>query len=229
MAKTHTLPQKLFVEALGTFLLVMIGAGSIITTNYFMHGAASNLLIIAVAHGLALALAVTIAMGISGGHINPAVTIGMLVTRRIKAAEAGAYIVAQVIGAYIGAVMLAVALPAVAGAAVSWGAPSLAHGVSAYQGIAIEAMITFVLVMAVFGTAVDERAPKIGGFGIGLALMMGILVAGPFTGAAANPARAFGPELFSLNFADWYVYWIGPVLGGIIAALIYQHVILRKR
>lgn len=229
MAKTHTLPQKLFVEALGTFLLVMIGAGSIITTNYFMHGAASNLLIIAVAHGLALALAVTIAMSISGGHINPAVTIGMLVTRRIKAAEAGAYIVAQVIGAYIGAVMLAVALPAAAGAAVSWGAPSLAYGVSAYQGIAIEAMITFVLVMAVFGTAVDERAPKIGGFGIGLALMMGILVAGPFTGAAANPARALGPELFSLNFANWYVYWIGPVLGGIIAALIYQHIILRKR
>jgi MIP family channel proteins len=224
---TAPLKQRVFVEALGTFLLVFLGAGAIITSSYFFPLGSSQLLIVALAHGIALGIAVTIAMGISGGHINPAVTIAMLVTRRIKAGEAAAYIVAQVIGALIGAVAL-LGFPAQAGALVGWGAPALGSGISVLQGIFIEALITFVLVIAVFGTCVDKRAPKIAGFGVGLALFTGILVAGPFTGAAANPARALGPEIATLNFTNWYVYWIGPVLGAVIAALLYEYFVLRK-
>ncbi|MDE1768239.1 MAG: aquaporin, partial [Candidatus Micrarchaeota archaeon] len=107
-----------------------------------------------------------------------------------------------------------------------FGAPSLSSNISIWQGIIIEAAITFVLASAVFGTVVDKRAPKIAGFGVGLALFIGILVAGPFTGAAANPARALGPEIVSLNFTNWYVYWIGPILGALIAALLYQYFLL---
>jgi MIP family channel proteins len=224
---SNTLAQKLAVEALGTFLLVFLGAGAIVASAS-AYGA-PDLLIVAIGLGMALAIGVTIAMSISGGHINPAVTIGMLVTGRIKAADAAAYIVAQVVGGYIGAALLALILPASVGAAVNWGSTTLSANVSVLQGIAIEAVITFILVLAVFGTAVDERAPRMGGLGIGLALMLCVLVAGPFTGGSANPARTIGPELVSGNFSYWYVYWIGPIIGGIVAALMYQNVILRKR
>jgi len=227
MAGTPTLAQKALVEALGTFLLVFLGAGAIITSGYFFPGS-SQLLVIALAHGIALALAVTIAMNISGGHINPAVTVAMFATKRISATNAAVYILAQIAGAVVGALAL-LAIPSAVLAGSMLGAPSLAPSVSIFQGIAIEALITFVLVTAVFGTAVDERAPKIGGFGIGLALMLGILVAGPLTGAAANPARALGPEIVSLDFANWYVYWIGPIIGALVAGLIYQYLILPAR
>lgn len=227
MAKSPELYRKLLMEGIGTFLLVFIGAGSIISSSYFSPGA-SQIIVVALAHGLALAIAVTLAMAISGGHINPAVTIGMFVAKRIKAADAVAYILAQVVGAYIGAALLFLIMPSSLGAAVGWGAPALSSSVTVFQGILIEMAITFILVMSVFGTAVDPRAPKIGGFGIGLTLMMCILVAGPLTGAAANPARAIGPMFVTYNFTNWYVYWIGPILGGILAALIYQYIILKK-
>ncbi len=232
MAKEASLSQKVAVEALGTFLLVFLGAGAIMTSTFFFPSAASSnstqLLIAALAHGIALALAVTIALWISGGHINPAVTISMLVTKRISAMHAAIYILAQIIGAIIGAALLLV-FPAQAGAFSAWCAPSLSPFINVWQAIIIEAAITFVLVIAVFGTVVDRRSPKIAGFGVGLALMLGILVAGPYTGAAANPARALGPEIVTLNFSYWYVYWIGPILGGIIAALFYEHFVLKEK
>lgn len=216
------LKQRAFVEALGTFLLVFLGAGAIISSSYFFPASSAQLLIVALAFGIALGLAVSIAMNISGGHINPAVTIAMLVTKRIKGTDAAVYIIAQLIGAVIGAAVL-LGFPLQAGAASAWGVPTLSPVVSVWQGIFIEALITFVLVTAVFGTCVDRRAPKIAGFGVGLALFLGILVAGPFTGAAANPARALGPEIATLNFTDWYVYIIGPILGAVIAALLYDY------
>lgn len=227
MAKNPTLAQKAVVEGLGAFLLVFLGAGSIITSSYFFPGS-SQLLVVALAHGLALAIAVSIAMGISGGHINPAVTIAMLVSKRIGVRDSAVYIISQLVGAVIGAGVLLL-IPSAFAANSMLGAPSLNSSVSVWQGIALEGVITFVLVTAVFGTAIDKRAPKIGGFGIGLALMLGILVVGPLTGAAANPARAFGPEFVIGNFTNWYVYWIGPILGAIIAALIYEYVILRNQ
>lgn len=227
MPNNASLRQKATVEALGTFLLVFIGGGSIITSSFFFVPASSQLLIVAIAYGIALAIAVTIAMGISGGHINPAVTIAMWATKRIKTGDALVYIVAQIICALIGAAVL-FGFPIQAVASAGWSVPALSPIVSVGQGIFIEALITFVLVLAVFGTCVDGRSPKIAGFGVGLALMIGILVAGPFTGAAANPARALGPEIATLNFTNWYVYWVGPILGALIAALLYDRFVLKK-
>jgi len=217
------LGQKVTVEAIGTFILTFIGAGSIIATQ------GNTLIVIALAHGIALAIAVSAAMNISGGHINPAVTIGMLVTRRISVAHAAVYIVAQVAGAIIAGYLLFAVFPDNLGKAVGWGAPALGPQTSIAQGILFEAIMTFVLLYAVFGTAVDPRAPKIGGFGIGLAIAIDIMAGGPFTGAAMNPARAIGPMVASLNFTNWYVYWIGPIAGAIVAALLYHYIVLKNQ
>src|SRR5258706_1550886 len=103
----------------------------------------------------------------------------------------------------------------------------LAPGVSFGMGVLIEAVLTFFLLLAVFGTAVDPRAPKIGGFGIGLTVLVDVLVGGPLTGASMNPARTFGPALAGGFWQNDLVYWIGPIIGAIIAALIYEYVILR--
>jgi len=215
------LGPKLLVEAIGTFLLTFIGAGAIISTQ------GNDLLVIALAHGIVLAIAVTAAMNISGGMINPAVTIGMLVTRRISVKNGIAYIIAEVVGAVIAGYMLFAVYPSAMGNLVHWGTPTLGASTNVGQGILFEAIMTFILVFAVFGTAVDPRAPKVGGFAIGLAVAVDIMAGGPFTGAAMNPARAIGPAIASGDFANWYVYWIGPIVGAIIAALLYHYVIMK--
>jgi len=215
--------QKGAVEAIGTVIRTFIGDGSIIATG------GSTLIVIALAHGIALAIAVSAAMNISGGHINPAVTLGMLVTKRISVQHAAVYIVSQLIGAIFAGYLLMGVFPKTLGSVVNWGAPGLGSQTSVAQGILFEAVMTFILVFAVFGTAVDSRAPKIGGFGIGLAIAIDIMAGGPFTGAAMNPARAIGPMVAALNFTNWYVYWIGPILGSIIAALLYHYVVLKNQ
>jgi MIP family channel proteins len=214
--------QKAAVEAVGTFILTFIGAGSIIATQ------GNTLIVIALAHGIALAIAVSAAMNISGGHINPAVTIAMLTTRRISVQHAVIYIVSQLAGAITAGYLLFGVFPTNLGNNVHWGAPTV-NGISIVQAIFFEAIMTFILLYAVFGTAVDPRAPKIGGFGIGLAIGIDIMAGGPFTGAAMNPARAIGPMIASLYFTNWYVYWIGPILGGVIAALLYQYIVLKNQ
>ncbi len=226
IGKGPSLWQKAAVEAIGVFLLVFFGMGAVVGANLSAPGFV--LLSSALAHGLALAIAVTIALGISGGHINPAVTVSMWITRRIRSRDAIVYIISQVLGGSAATIALLAALPVSLHPLVASGAPALAQGVTVLQGIIVEALITFALVFAVFGTAVDKRSVRMGGFGIGLTLMIGILFAGPITGAAANPAVALGPELMLMNFSNWYVYWIGPVIGGVIAALLYQYVILGK-
>lgn len=218
-----SLGQKSLVEALGTFVLTFIGAGSIIATQ------GNTLVVIALAHGIALAIAVTAAMNISGGHINPAVTLGMLATRKITLQHAAIYIVAQLLGAIVAGYLLFALYPAAMGNLVHWGTPSLGPDTSVAQGILFEAVMTFILVFAVFGTAVDPRHPKVGGFGVGLAIAVDIMAGGPFTGAAMNPARAIGPAIASLSFTDWYVYWIGPIVGAVIAAVLYNYVILKNQ
>ena len=217
------LGQKLTVEAIGTFILTFIGAGSIIATQ------GGQLIVIALAHGIALAIAVSAAMNISGGHINPAITLSMLATKRISVQNAVLYIIAQVIGATIAGYILFGVFPNALGVKVGWGAPALSSQTSIAQGILFEAVMTFILAFAVFGTAVDSRAPKIGGFGIGLAIAIDIMAGGPFTGAAMNPARAIGPMIASLNFTNWYVYWIGPIAGAVIAGLLYQYIVLKDQ
>ncbi len=230
MSTNPNLGQKVLVEAVGTFFLTFIGAGSIIALQYqFVQGGSfPGLVTIALAHGITLAIVVSATMSISGGHINPAVTIGLLVARKISVVNAAAYIIFQVIGATLGGYMLIAIFPSSAGNAVNWGTPSVAGALNLGQAILLEAIMTFLLVFVVFGTAVDSRAPKIGGLAIGLAIAADIMVGGPFTGAAMNPARAIGPAIASGFFNNWYVYWIGPILGGIVASLIYRYLVFGR-
>lgn len=221
-----TLTKRAIAEFIGTLLFVFAGAGSAIASLYASQ-APSSLIIAAFANGLALALVVTSTMNISGGHINPAVTIGMLVTRKIKALDALVYIISQVVGAIIAGGLLVALTPQNVGISANYGAPALSPSINVAQGIILELIMTFFLVFVIFATAVDKRAPSVGGFAIGLTVTADALIGGPFTGAAMNPARAIGPEIAALNFSYWYIYWIGPIIGGILAAIVYEYIFLR--
>ncbi|MBO0888376.1 aquaporin [Candidatus Bathyarchaeota archaeon] len=226
MSNEPDLARKYVAELLGTFLFVFVGAGSAVASFTFDPGA--SLLIGAFANGIGLAVAVSATMSISGGHLNPAVTIGLWLGKKTPAKDVIPYIVAQLVGATIAGLVLISVLPAATGSAVHWGAPGL-NTITIAQGTVFELVMTFFLVLAIYGTAVDKRAPKIGGFGIGLTVLADVLVGGPFTGAAMNPARAMGPMLASLAFPSyWYIYWIGPVIGSILASLIYSRFIESK-
>jgi MIP family channel proteins len=216
--------RRSLAEALGTFALVFIGAGSVLTNSFSNSGTLG----VAIAHGLVLAVMVTATMAISGGHLNPAVTIGLLVTKRGNPVSAAAYIAAQLVGAVVAALLLKVLYPIGVTRAVSLGTPTIASSITLGQAIGIETILTFFLVSAVFGTCVHPDAPKVGGFGIGLVLVFDILVGGPLTGAAMNPARAFGPALVSGQWVGQIVYWIGPLVGGILAGLVWEYLLLPR-
>jgi MIP family channel proteins len=215
-------PKRLLAEVVGTFSFVLVGAGSSVASSSIGLNQSASLLVAALANGLGLAVAVSSTMAISGGHINPAVSISLAVAGKFKLGELLPYILAQLFGSLLAAYTLSVSLPFDPVNASHIGSPSLSVGV--LQGILLEAVMTFVLVIAVFGTAVDQRAPKIAGFGIGIAVLTDVLLGGPFTGAAMNPARAMGPMIVS-GFMPyyWYVYWIGPIIGGLIAGLLYRY------
>jgi MIP family channel proteins len=230
-ANRGTLMPSLFrrslAEALGTFALVFIGTGSVISKYY--PDANYGVLGIAVAHALVLSVMVTATMSISGGHLNPAVTLGLLSARRTNVQTAGAYILAQLVGAVLASLLVRVIYPVAVWRAPSLGTPAIANSITLPQAIIIEAVLTFFLVSAVFGTCVNPDAPKVGGFGVGLVLLFDIIVGGPLTGAAMNPARAFGPALVSGQWVGHLVYWVGPILGGVLAALFWEHLLLPKR
>ena len=218
--------RLMVAEFLGTFFLCFAGIGAIVSETY--RAGSVGLLGIAAAHGIALAVAVTATMNISGGHLNPAITIGALSLGRIDVRKAVLYIVSQLLGATVAALAIKGLYPQMAGQIASLGAPKLANDIGLAQGIVIEAILTFFLAFAVMGTAVDPRAPKVGGFGIGLALFFSILAGGQMTGGALNPARAFGPELASLDFTGAVVYWVGPILGAVLAAQVYERFLMEK-
>ncbi len=212
-------PKSYWAEFLGTFALCFIGQGSIIMQQ---ATGANSLLVIAVAHGLALGTMIS-ALGVwSGGHFNPAVTMGFVVARRMSLTSAITYWVSQVLGAVAASFLLRSVMPGEAGELVHFGVPMLASGVTVTQGLLIEFVLTFFLITSVWGTAVDERGPKIGGFGIGLTVCMGILLGGPLTGGAMNPARAFGAACASGVWTNHWIYWVAPMLGGAAAARIYK-------
>jgi MIP family channel proteins len=226
----YTVPQKLTAEFIGTFALVFFGAGSI-CADQFLHGAGSlGLLGIAIAHGLAIAIMVSALGHVSGGHFNPAITIGFWVTKRVSTLDVILYWTAQLAGAVVAAFLLKALVPEESWRAVALGTPALVRDFSVLSAIILEAITTFFLVLVVFATAVDEKGTfrSIAGFGIGLTITLGIMVAGPFTGAALNPARAFGPALASSHWASQGVYWVGPLAGGFLAALLYDSLFLKK-
>jgi MIP family channel proteins len=223
-----SLARRLVAEALGTFGLVFIGAAVVVVNGGFPNSGI-GLIGIALAHAVVLSVMITATMTISGGHLNPAVTIGLLVARRIAPGAALAYIVAQLAAACVAALLVKLLLPPEAVRNALLGVPVIANSISFNQAIGLEAILTFFLVTAVFGTAVSLDAPRVGGFGIGLVLLFDILVGGPLTGAAMNPARAFGPALVGGEWVGHLVYWIGPILGGVLAALLWEYFLLPNR
>jgi aquaporin Z len=217
-------------EALGTFFLCFAGIAAILSSTSLVGGG-GGLVAIALAHGLALSVAVNAFGGVSGAHFNPAVTIGMLATRRISPSSAAIYVLSQLAGATLAAAICCWVFPAGAVDEANLGIPLPAPWVTPGVLLTVEFVLTFLLVTAIFGTAVDPRgaAVKIGGFGVGLTVTFDILAAGPVTGASMNPARSFGPA-FVHQMWDWHLfYWIAPVAGGVAAALVYHHFILDKK
>ena len=226
LSSAPTISRKLAAELVGTFIFVLVGAGSALgTASLVGSNPGASLLIAALANGLGLAMAVSATMGISGGVLNPAVTLGLLVGGKLPSREVVPYILAQFAGATAAGLALVLSFPSSLGDPVRWGAPALS-GLSIWQGVAVEALLTFVLMTAVYGTAVDARAPHIGGLGIGIAVMADVLVAGNLTGAAMNPARAIGPMVAGWYFPYyWYIYVAGPVIGAIAAGLVYRYLV----
>ena len=229
----YSLPQKLLAEFIGTFTLVFMAAGSICADQYLhaANGGGIGLLGIAVAQGLAIAIMVSSVGHISGGHLNPAVTIGFWVTKRIGTFHAIFYWISQLLGATAAAYSIKFIIPDSVWGAVHLGTPALAPDFTRGHGIALEAFTTFLLVFVVFATAADAKGAfhKIAGFAIGLTITMDILVAGPFTGGAMNPARTFGPALAAHDWANHGVYWVGPLLGGVVAGFLYDRIYLRDQ
>ncbi len=210
--------QRSFAEFVGAFALIFVGAGSIVATG------GSNLTAIALAHGLVIAVMASAVGHISGGHFNPAVTLGFLLARRIDGRIAVAYWVAQFTAATLAALLLRGLVPKAQADAVKLGAPGLGPGTSAGQGLAIEIVLTFFLVWVIFATAADPRGAfgSIAGLAIGFTITLDIFMGGPYTGAAMNPARAFGPELVQNVWSNAWVWYLGPLIGGALAALAYE-------
>ena len=211
-------------EFIGIYALVFVGSAALIVSR---TGANVNLIEIALAHGLALAVMVTATMRISG-HLNPAVTVGFLAARRITPMMAGVYVAAQLLGAMAAAYTLRSVFPVSEFVAARGGGQAVASGVSSGSAYLLEAIATFFLTFVVFGTAVDPHAPKVGGLAIGLTVAADILAIGPLTGASMNPARSFGPAVASGVYEGQVIYWVGPILGSVAAALLYDTLFLRR-
>jgi aquaporin TIP len=219
--------KALTAEFIGTFALIFSGVLAISAAGYVGAPAGiANLASIGLAHGLAIGVMVAALGGVSGGHFNPAVTFGFMVTRRIPVIQGIMYWIAQLLGASA-AGFLTMWLCGIN--AVGNATPDLGNNVGVAAGIVTEAVTTFFLVLVVFGTAVDPRAPKsVYPLAIGLTIALDIMATGPLTGAAMNPARAFGPALASSHWTHQFVYWVGPLIGGGLAALLQHHFLMEK-
>jgi len=219
--------RRLAAELFGTFGFVFLGCSAVVANA--LPGANLGIGQIALVHGVALAVLVTMTMAISGGLLNPALTVGMLVARRLDLKSAIGYIIVQCIGAVLGALALKLLFPIRIARLVSYGTPLIANTVTLPQAIVIEALLTFLLMSAVFGTAVSAAAPRVGGFAIGLTVYVGVLVAANLTGPAINPARAFGPAVVSGVWVGHVAYWIGPIVGAVLAAILWDRLLLPPR
>lgn len=215
-------------EFIGTFALVFVGVGAIAVDA--MTGGGGGLLAIALAHGLIIAVMASATGAVSGGHLNPAVTIGAWATGKIDSTNAIGYLVSQCVAGIIAVVVVKLCLPASVLAAVSMGTPAIntAAGITLQMALVTEIILTFFLMFVIYGTAIDRRAPKMGALFIGLTVVLGILMGGPISGAAMNPARHLGPALLGGGTANMWIYWVGPIVGSLLAAFLYHHILEEK-
>lgn len=219
--------KNFIAEFTGTFALVFVGGGAIMMAQH--TGNEAGLLQVALAHGIILAVMVSAAMNVSGAQFNPAVTIGLLVGRRLTPTIAGVHIVAQLLGGVVAAMALKATMPTAVFVATQGGGQAIALDVTLSQAIILEAIATFFLMFVIYGTAVHDVAPKIGGLAIGLTIAADILAIGPLTGASMNPARSLGPAVASGVYAGQIAYWIGPIAGAMLAMLFWEFGILGGR
>lgn len=224
-----SLGKQCVAEFIGTFALIFVGVG-VIANHSGLNGNA-GLLAVALAHGFTIAVMVAATAGISGGHLNPAVTFGLLVGGKINLRRAIPYMGAQIVGAIAAAALVGALLggDGVTGKElVAKGTPAMGKGATIAQSIGIEAVLTFFLMFVIYGSAVDSRAGYLGPLCIGLTVTLDILFGGPFTGAAMNPARTFGPAVIGGLWDNHFVYWVGPLLGGGLAGLIYGRFLIKQ-
>ncbi len=234
--------KKFIAELIGTFFLVFFGTGSAVVTllidDGVNHGAAGigllgglgDWLAIGLAFGLTVMACIYLFGKISGAHLNPAVTIGLLVSKNISLIDSVYYIVAQAIGAVLGSLLLFVCLGAPAVTIGGLGATAPGLSVGYIPAMIAECIGTFFLMLVVMGVAVDKKAdPGVAGISIGMTVAAVIIVLGAFTGASINPARTFGPYLMDtlLGGANLWgffpIYLVGPIVGAILAALVYGY------
>jgi len=211
-------------EFVGAFALIFVGAGAVIAAS---PSGEPSIVAIALAHGFVIAVMVSAVGHISGGHFNPAITLGFLVTGRLAPLLAVIYWVAQFAGAVAAAGLLRwIFDDATEG---NLGAPVLSPAIQPEAGLLIEAILTFFLVWVVFATAADPRGTfkSIAGLAIGFTISMDVLMGGTLTGAAMNPAPAFGPELVAWDWDNFWIWYVGPLAGGVIAAVVYELLYLR--
>jgi MIP family channel proteins len=224
-----SMPAKLLAEFIGTLTLIAVGVGSIYATatSETLTATHADLLVVALAHGLAIALMVTALGHVSGGHFNPAITLAMVVTKGTQIKDAVGYWVAQLAGGAAGMLLIKWMWDGVNGATDMAGVPVLGDGVSTGQALLAEGLMTFFLVWVVYAVAVDADGAwsKLAGLPIGLTITMGIFMGGTLTGGAMNPARWFGPALIAGEWGDGWIYIVGPAVGAIIAGLLYINVI----
>ncbi|HYV97220.1 MAG TPA: aquaporin [Gemmatimonadaceae bacterium] len=220
---SSTYVRHAYSEFLGTFALTFVGSAAIM----LKEASGGSLLEVALAHGLVLSIMVTAFMHIAA-HFNPAVTIAFVFTRRIPLSMAGLHIAMQFAGAIVAAFLLKALFPAALFSAAHGGGQAISVDIGGAQAWVLEALATFFLMTAIFGTAVNKKAPNVGGFAIGLTVAFDILAIGPFTGASMNPARTFGPAMAYGVYEGVGIYITAPIVGAIIAALAYDNLILKE-
>jgi aquaporin TIP len=216
--------KLLVVEFLGPFVLVFAGVGAILATQ------ADNLVAIAFAHGLAIGLFVAAAGHISGGVFNPALSVGLWATKKLDSTRAVAYIIAQLLGGLAGAAVVSACFPEAIRDEFNLGVPSVGAGFSTTNALIMEIVLTFFLMFVVFGVAIDGRTGgrAIAGLAIGLTITMDIFPGGAVSGAAMNPARWFGPAVIENDYTDGWIWIVGPIIGAVAAALLYNFVLLEE-
>ncbi len=215
--------RALIAEFIGTFALVFFGVGAIATNYMLADGKATDLVAIALAHGLIFAAMVSATAAISGGHLNPAITFGVWLARKIDIKNAVGYIIFQCLGGIFAASLLKLAFPVATLQAIQMGTPTLGAGETALTRLVMELIMTFFLVFVFFATMLDARSPKFGGLFVGAIVALDILAGGPLSASMMNPARYLGPALLSLQLQQFWLYWIGPLVGGAAAALLYHY------
>lgn len=226
-------PRAWLAEAISTYGLVFFGPLSVIlaVSAFGEELTTMSVLFISLGHGGAIAFMVYAFGHISGAHINPAVTIPMIITRKLGVADGVGYIISQLIGAVAAAGTLKVILPEIGGKVnfATQGGPSDLINNSISSGFLVEAVLTFFLVVTIFMVAVHKKAaPGIHGFSIGGMIFLVHLVGVPLTGASVNPARTFGPALISGFWEFHWLYWAAPIVGGIIAGLLMNYIYVNK-